>query len=324
MSVETIIESAFAGMDRNGMYPADLTCARCGRTLNADGGHPAELYAGTFNGLCYGCTSSGAYVEKTYVLDGALYLNYPPACPSHRRDRRNYYGYADCETCKGTGVIGSYDRRRQCEPCLRRFLDHPLRKRMDEAKHLARNLTNAKWKWAIVDAAGIGTSARKAIRKRKRHEYPRNDFGHPAAMEPTDKSMASAWSLLGTKPLPDEWEMDERDGVVTLTKESANTRLVWGDPAVTKTSIFSYTHRKDWALFTKVDGDWALTRAPFSSMVADTDDPDEAMRKGVAFVWAHFILAPPLLGEHRRVEEQLRTLAKAWRIHDVQTQPIAA
>lgn len=35
-----------------------IHCNRCGKPLNKDGGHPAELYAGTYTGLCYGCQNS--------------------------------------------------------------------------------------------------------------------------------------------------------------------------------------------------------------------------------------------------------------------------
>ena len=38
----------------DGMYPQH-ECSGCGKLLNADGGHPAELYAGTYTGLCYEC-----------------------------------------------------------------------------------------------------------------------------------------------------------------------------------------------------------------------------------------------------------------------------
>lgn len=114
-------------------YYTGATCQRCGKLLNADGGHPAEIYAGTFNGLCYGCTAAGPYVVRVSLLDGARVLSYPPHCPSWRRDRETFTAYADCGTCNGSGVQGrgrsagggSYPE--YCKPCIRRYSGHPVR-----------------------------------------------------------------------------------------------------------------------------------------------------------------------------------------------------
>ncbi len=111
-------------------------CKRCGRPLNADGGHPAELYAGTYTGLCYACEREGPRVVKAYGADGAQRISYPPSCPSWRRDREEYIAYPDCRECKGTGRIyvdrpwrsgGGYYK--SCDRCLGRFSGHPGRKR---------------------------------------------------------------------------------------------------------------------------------------------------------------------------------------------------
>jgi hypothetical protein len=132
-AIEQKINTVRDLMDKDGMFPSDLTCIRCGKVLNADGGHPAELYAGTFNGLCYPCTSSGGYIEHVEILDGALSWSYPPSCPSWRRDREHAIGYADCETCKGSGIEGTHYSnstrwRDRCKACSERHQAHLVRK----------------------------------------------------------------------------------------------------------------------------------------------------------------------------------------------------
>jgi len=121
-------------MSWDGMYPKGLKCEKCGKTLNEDGGHPAELYAGTFTGLCYGCERQGPYLVATFKIDGCQVISYPPDCPSHRRDRTEKYAYPDCEECQGAGRLyvsrsfaqgGSYYR--YCRACLDRFCKQPLR-----------------------------------------------------------------------------------------------------------------------------------------------------------------------------------------------------
>jgi hypothetical protein len=122
------LERAYAPMDKStGMYPADWTCKACGKVLNADGGHPAELYAGTYTGLCYGCERAGTYVVPDSELpDGARRISWPPACPSWRRDRTEHWAYPDCEDCKGKGARMRYGRNGQwteyCRPCMTRVM----------------------------------------------------------------------------------------------------------------------------------------------------------------------------------------------------------
>jgi hypothetical protein len=113
---------------------APSVCKRCNKPLNADGGHPAELYAGTYNGLCYACTGSGEYSEGKQA-DGAETWNFPPHCPAWRRDRETFIGYAGCETCGGHGRIMHYRSYatggpypNQCELCSARYYAHPFRK----------------------------------------------------------------------------------------------------------------------------------------------------------------------------------------------------
>lgn len=107
-----------------GMLPA-APCARCGRPLG-ESGRPAELYAGTFTGLCYGCERTGPY-PAGHLPDGAVRFSYPPHCPSWRRDREEFWAYPDCADCGGAGchwqyrnsvMGGSY--RTHCAPCQER------------------------------------------------------------------------------------------------------------------------------------------------------------------------------------------------------------
>lgn len=108
--VETALAAITKDMDPStGMYPVGWACSRCGKTLNADGCHPAELYAGTFTGLCYGCERSGSYVVPGSELpDGARLVSHPPSCPSWRRDRTEHWAYPDCPDCGGQGARVRY------------------------------------------------------------------------------------------------------------------------------------------------------------------------------------------------------------------------
>lgn len=90
-----------SGMDSQGMLPAQR-CTKCGKPMNADGNHPAELYAGTFTGLCYDCQSDPAYTVKTFET-GAKLVSHPPHCPAWRRDREMFIAFDDCPECKGRG-----------------------------------------------------------------------------------------------------------------------------------------------------------------------------------------------------------------------------
>ena len=120
-------------MGNQGMLP-QRNCKQCDKPLNADGGHPAELYAGTYTGLCYQCERSGERLIKTDPLDGSQCWEFPPHCPSWRRTRERFTGFAGCEKCSGKGRIwigrsdsqgGSYAI--QCETCSARYWNHPLR-----------------------------------------------------------------------------------------------------------------------------------------------------------------------------------------------------
>jgi hypothetical protein len=125
------------GMDpKTGMLPAQ-PCRGCGRQLNADGHHPAELYAGTFTGLCYPCTDAVAFrVGEPSRLDGAERWSHRPYCPSHRREREIRVWYPDCDHPKchhGQTTHSSYSNPwgwvQQCETCSKRYYQHPIRAR---------------------------------------------------------------------------------------------------------------------------------------------------------------------------------------------------
>jgi len=122
----------------DGMLPKHA-CKACGNELNADGGHPAEVYLGTYTGLCYACQNGASYREKVYA-SGAERWNFPPHCPSWRRNRESFIGYPNCPHCSGRGRImvsradshgGSYPRN--CEPCSKRHYSHPVTRAEDAA-----------------------------------------------------------------------------------------------------------------------------------------------------------------------------------------------
>lgn len=86
----------------DGFIPG-ATCKRCGVRLQGRGeGRPAESYAGTYNGLCYPCTSRPGEVIGVFS-DGAVLIEYPPHLPSWRRDRETFFAFQDCPACHGHG-----------------------------------------------------------------------------------------------------------------------------------------------------------------------------------------------------------------------------
>lgn len=84
--------------DDRGMYPQH-PCRVCGRPLNHDGNYPAELYAGTYTGICYACERTGPFVVTTFE-DGCQLVSHPPHCPAWRRTREEYYWYEGCGQCQ--------------------------------------------------------------------------------------------------------------------------------------------------------------------------------------------------------------------------------
>ena len=117
-------------MDKDGFYPIH-NCKRCNKPLQGQGsGRPAELYAGTYTGLCYPCTNAPMIILRQYP-DGAQRKEYSPYRPSYRRNRNSYIAYDDCDDCKGLGYTYRYQRhgsyRAYCDTCSRRFYKHPIR-----------------------------------------------------------------------------------------------------------------------------------------------------------------------------------------------------
>jgi hypothetical protein len=127
-TIQDTLDRAYRDMDPStGMFPADWRCKVCDVLLNADGNHPAELYAGTFTGLCYRCERGPAYVVPDSELpDGARQVSHPPSCPSWRRDRTTHWAYPDCADCGGMGARvryghnGSYTE--YCRACMDRVI----------------------------------------------------------------------------------------------------------------------------------------------------------------------------------------------------------
>lgn len=119
-------------MSWDGMLLKGTICKGCGKELNADGTHPAELYAGTYNGLCYPCTGSKPYVVDK-VEGGCKSTSHPPHCPSWRRDRETYIWNPECDNTKcEMGKIrvsrshasgGPYTI--QCDKCYKVWNDSP-------------------------------------------------------------------------------------------------------------------------------------------------------------------------------------------------------
>lgn len=118
-------------MDAHG-FLTPRPCERCGKPLHGEGtGYPAELYAGTFTGLCYPCTSAAPFATGDVEPSGAVWWDHPPSCPSHRRDRERYLAFEDCPRCHGKGAAyvsrsfgagGGYYT--QCAACSERHEAH--------------------------------------------------------------------------------------------------------------------------------------------------------------------------------------------------------
>lgn len=128
-SVEQLYkEQVLDVMDDRGMLPA-AKCKGCGTELNADGNHPAELYAGTATGLCYPCTNKGPVLMAT-TPQGAVVWNCPPHSPSWRRDRETYFQFPGCDCDHGRKWVerpnsqgGRYPL--ECPKCQAQHDKHP-------------------------------------------------------------------------------------------------------------------------------------------------------------------------------------------------------
>lgn len=130
----TTIPASWDGFIR---IPGGLDCAICGKTLGSiddPRSNPAESYAGTYTGLCYGCERSAVW-GCYRCEDGLVYYSHPPSSPSWRRDRQFFFAYDDCPDCRKGAVRvsrsdamgGSYNI--QCVKCRDRSYAHPVRAR---------------------------------------------------------------------------------------------------------------------------------------------------------------------------------------------------
>lgn len=135
MTTETTTRQGL--MDERGFLPPH-PCRACNEPLSGHmGDRPAETYAGTATGLCYSCERAPAVLLRTEA-DGAEVWEWPPHCPSWRRDRETSYYYADCDCRRGTR--GSGYSRTTCRECSGRYLafqDHLRRARCQVALDVA-------------------------------------------------------------------------------------------------------------------------------------------------------------------------------------------
>lgn len=146
-------------------------CLACGTELNEGGRLPAETYLGTFNGLCYPCTGAGAHVVAVYSYDGARRVSWPPACPSHRRTREEFFGYGDCEHCGGLGATRGYGHYtpiwERCKSCSDRYW--AARPKVDWVIR-TRRVVDAMWKAETLALVP------KGVRGKKRREEARKEL----------------------------------------------------------------------------------------------------------------------------------------------------
>jgi hypothetical protein len=120
-------KAAYKDMDPvTGHFPSHLCLGGCGKMLDDENGrNPAETYAGTYTGLCYRCSMGPPVVMAVFTFDGAQKVSWPPSCPSWRRSRETFYGYPECENCKGMGATRGWNNHspiwNHCKDCLKRF-----------------------------------------------------------------------------------------------------------------------------------------------------------------------------------------------------------
>lgn len=149
----------------NGFLPPH-PCKHCGNTLRGqDSGYPAELYLGTYTGLCYPCTSAPVWLMGSYDT-GAVRYSYAPECPSWRRDRQEYIAFVDCNVCMGRGYVTlcntspfAVSHRQYCNTCWDRHYadEREYHRQWDEERAIRAEIEalNKKYsgrKWAKVNA----------------------------------------------------------------------------------------------------------------------------------------------------------------------------
>lgn len=183
-----------------------VPCTKCGTPLNPHGHRPAELYAGTYTGLCYKCQNGGAFCTHVELLDKAEHWDFPPHCPSWRRDRERYVGYNDCTDCDGRGAEwisrcdsrgGSY--RAYCKTCFSRYYDHPVRRRISQRE---RRIYNA-WMSAVVNHLLVTRLASRRKRRSRNDGIKKKDhLGKTLWVycdEPTLKTLGEHFRERGSK-----------------------------------------------------------------------------------------------------------------------------
>lgn len=158
-------------MTWDGFLPPGMTCLHCGAELaGVYSGRPAESYLGTYNGLCYRCTGRAAFAVRVELLDRATWWEWPPHCPSWRRARETFVGYAGCEHCGGQGRImkprysaggGSYAAN--CKPCMDRYRAHPVRVRHKARRTRLHAAADRAWKNACARQIPAGTGLAKVL-----------------------------------------------------------------------------------------------------------------------------------------------------------------
>lgn len=119
----------------NGFLPPH-NCRNCNQPLSGENGpRPAELYAGSYTGLCYKCQQLDKAIVHTSTLDGALRVTYRAENYSGLGSRVSYVAYPDCPVCNGDGRIkGAYSssaccyRYSRCQECWARFSAEPHRR----------------------------------------------------------------------------------------------------------------------------------------------------------------------------------------------------
>lgn len=160
-----------------GMY-SQHQCQGCGKPLDVDGEHPAELYTGTYTGLCYKCQSSQVYEVDQSPMGVVRRMSHPPHCPSWRRDREEFWWWPECTNpdCehgrtwiyRGDGSGGSYTV--QCRTCLEVYRAEPAVQEEDRQwnrSHLARLI------WREIGEAEYESRLKKAGIEKEPLESPR-------------------------------------------------------------------------------------------------------------------------------------------------------
>jgi hypothetical protein len=120
-------------------------CPECGEKTAARA-QPAELYGGTYTGLCQSCVSKGPYLDETRPAEpsGARWWSHPPHCPSWRRDRESFLYFEGADCCRfGRLNVPRADTRggdygKQCEKCRDRHERHPVVQETYKQEHLLR------------------------------------------------------------------------------------------------------------------------------------------------------------------------------------------